>query len=1468
MALFQSYAPPSVYTQVVIQASGAPLFGNARIPVIIGEGQTFFTFPNAELIRGSSAVADNQVIDEDLSNQVTGLVNTFKVTFFPVTDGTGKGIVTNDPTKIQATSEGLPLVITSLNGATGVFTTQQILPLGNDLHVTYFFKKTDTLISNEDESAQIPTFSSEVLSSKLNEAVQESHTVIPNSPPSAGIVTVTNAATYFADVAVQYASTGVFLEKISSGTPAVGQYSVSTGGVYLFNTADEGKTVQISYLFTIATSQTLTASLTIPGGEGNQVSIALTFTPGSGQPDALAVTGAGTNAISIELVKGDNIHVRSLNDINTLISAGIPTTLGFLTGVLSSAVTTFIGTPQPATFLSSGSGPNSNTVFKTHFLPIVDGTNGGVVTTDVTKVTALVNGVAATVAAVNGLEGLVTMAAPVLPGSTFTLTYWMNQYQFTSDLLPGIVASIVQVGLAPNRSDFIQNTDFQLSQDGTLIAWGANADTAVGTTNPNSSIVFGPAQITTTLVDEQVWLRLASGSVNGINASFTLQDVPVDGSGLNRPLGNPSSTPATNFLDISHISVYVGPDPITALTNGPVKLASVDGDSAQVVLFNPPTTGNNVYASYWRSQLNDHTFTLTVAGVGQYSVTNELSQIVPNTLVGTASVKDANFTATGIVWPNNFSDLNAEANDKAETVTLTFQDDGLHTIGTPAVNATLASVFGGSTVTFTATEIGSDGLEPIFTGPNGVTAITFVGNALEPMLAQFQVYTSAGFWNSGSPNPLPFTSVPWQAGHVYVLGQVIYDPITNTVQVVTTPGTSGATVPTFSAVSGTQTADNQVEWTSNGVAPTTAESIFINTWSLVNGVPTQNTLNNVVALFSTPNAVSTPLAGKITAAVTAGSGATLATPAVLAKFAGGANPTTTLEFSQRFLVTTSVALGAGTGQAQTPATPNVGAIGPWQASYPYAQSQVVSYVFSGATFLAQANVAGTSSGASPFASGTTGTQTTDGSITWTTIGPAITPVGAVGYLGQTYVDTNTGVKFTIVDPAKALSYGYTSLPSPQYKFRPGDTLTFVISPTTPFQTGSTPIINILGLRTKVSTTLGATVGDTATIQTFKGNANEPNVGEFYFITYTVNKTTTDMALKIYTNATDAYAAYGQPSVINRVSLGVQLMTLNGAQQFGVVQVPQQPGQNVGSDANYESAIQSLAMNLPGTNRKVNVIVPLSTSQAVQQFLGRFLTTQSSPRQKGEAIGFIGMGLYNTPAQASALANSIKNARVILVAPFAFAIQITNPTTGVAQEFAVSAEFAAAALAGLNVNPSNDVAQSLTNQNVVGFSRILQRLDDPTMDSMAANGVTLLVEQSGGLLVRHYKSTDPSNVITSEPTCTTITDFISQAFRSDLQQFIGRKLIGSLLGSIQIVANSRMKSSLDANLIQGFSAPIVTQDPNDPTTVNITLTFQPIFPLLYIGVTFTVTSSSVTSSGASAGSATGSGNIGSGSGSGI
>ena len=157
MALFGSYAPPDVYTSVVISGGGQPLFGTARIPVIIGEGQEFFEQDNIELHRGSSAVADDQVVSENISDQLTALpTNTFQATYFPIVTGDGSGTVTDDPSKVQIVVDGIPATVISLDGATGSFTTQELLDsnINQNVELTYYFKRSDTLVTDEDLARQ------------------------------------------------------------------------------------------------------------------------------------------------------------------------------------------------------------------------------------------------------------------------------------------------------------------------------------------------------------------------------------------------------------------------------------------------------------------------------------------------------------------------------------------------------------------------------------------------------------------------------------------------------------------------------------------------------------------------------------------------------------------------------------------------------------------------------------------------------------------------------------------------------------------------------------------------------------------------------------------------------------------------------------------------------------------------------------------------------------------------------------------------------------------------------------------------------------------------------------------------------------------------------------------------------------------------------------------------------------------
>jgi hypothetical protein len=1219
MALFTSYAPPGVYTTEIFISNTATATGTARIPVIIGEGQQFFTVSNFETFRGSSPVQDDQSVNENISDQVTGLTRGFNTTFYPVTDGTGKGVVTNDPSKLQVQaiySNGniVPVTVISLNGATGAFTTQDIIPVGTDLTLDYFFKRGDTLVTNEDASAQIP----------------------------------------------QYATLVV-------GTP----------------------------------TNTVTLSLTKPGSTGNLVTLQFVDAgAGNGVPDAQAVNGAGTDAITIEIRKaGSPGTIRTFADLQNLVSAGIPTLDGGYFTVKSVGATYVAGTALVAggaNPFAGGVGPGSNVLFSVKNFPIVDGTNGGVTTTNPADVTAQVNGVPVAVTAVDGQHGLITLASPVSFNSTLTFTYYYNTWQNTYDLLPSAnVASIIQVGLGPNRSDFRQGVDYvlgtALDSHGNVVAntvnWGNNVSEAISASSAGELANFTPSEILTTLVDEKVYLRPAAGAVNGRNSVFTLQDTPTDGSGRGKVTDNPAL-----------IQVYVGSDPLTAFEAGAVPVAALNGQAQQVTLYNPPQPSSStstqplenvgVWASYYRNTITSHQYSVSVinpgfVGLGTYQIADELGRIAPLVQGGTNTVAAGGFATTGVLYPNTVSfaskyqtgDAQAPAGAAVdETVTLTFRADGVGVI-TPAVQATKAYSFGStSSITFTATIPGTNG--------NNV-----------------QIALDATTLNA----------VP-----VVVSGDLV--------------------------------------------------TIFAN-WT--------GTLETV-----------TQIAAHFPSAETASGGQILASSVVV-----GTAVTTTAASN----------LLGGTNAVTAPVT----------------HSYTVS--------------------SSAGALGSSG----------------------VGYLNQTYIDALTGFRVTIVntDPTSLTAYGIASIPA-GYAYAPGDTLSYVVKDDATGVNAATRncgtpgiapaysnnAIAIPGLNMEVVSNYNSTTGDTVIISTFRGSGDGPAIGTFYFVTFTTNKTAADYALKLYTRPSDAYNQYGQPSTINRLSLGIQLMALNGVQTFGAIQVPVQPGTNVASSADYIAALQQLTKNLPGLTRKADVVAPLSNDPTVHQALSRQLTTQATARYKGEAIGFVGYSQFTSSAQANANANSLHSQRMIAMGNVAAGILIVNPNTGVAVEYLVDGPFIGAAMAGLNCNPANDVATTLTNQNLVGFSRLLITYDDPTMDLGAANGLTWVLNNNGSLLIRHYKTTDPTDVLVSEPTSTTIADYVAQQFRSTLAQFIGRKLVDSLVTDITVVSNSLLKNLVDLQIVAAYQSLVVRQNPNDPTEVDVTVTFKPIFSLLYLSVTFTVQTS--------------------------
>ncbi len=103
-------------------------------------------------------------------------------------------------------------------------------------------------------------------------------------------------------------------------------------------------------------------------------------------------------------------------------------------------------------------------------------------------------------------------------------------------------------------------------------------------------------------------------------------------------------------------------------------------------------------------------------------------------------------------------------------------------------------------------------------------------------------------------------------------------------------------------------------------------------------------------------------------------------------------------------------------------------------------------------------------------------------------------VGQDGFVGQTYLDYKTGLTFTILPRAGSVPYPTGS----------NATLTFRVSRT--FTTdGNIPTLAIPGVELTVTNTASVVAGDSALVETFKRDGDEPAIGDVYYVSYNYQK---------------------------------------------------------------------------------------------------------------------------------------------------------------------------------------------------------------------------------------------------------------------------------------------------------------------------------------------------------------------------
>lgn len=429
-----------------------------------------------------------------------------------------------------------------------------------------------------------------------------------------------------------------------------------------------------------------------------------------------------------------------------------------------------------------------------------------------------------------------------------------------------------------------------------------------------------------------------------------------------------------------------------------------------------------------------------------------------------------------------------------------------------------------------------------------------------------------------------------------------------------------------------------------------------------------------------------------------------------------------------------------------------------------------------------------------------------------------------GVVGQTYIDDNTGLRFTI-------------LPSPDGDYVLGESFNLIVEEQ--MNVGGA-LINrsIAGLEMVITSISDVAVNDTAVITTYDRSGEEPSIGDFYYISYDYMKE--DFSPQLFSRFRDVEANYGDLSPENPLTLACYLALLNGASLVAAKQVLKAPNSNQATSASYIEVLDEIKKPIQAGVRP-SLIIPLTTDPTVMSAITKHCEIQSSPRHRNECRGMFGVASGTRPNDASVLARNLNSERALVVYPDSAIVSVTNELAETTS-YIVDGSFMAAALAGVIVSPANDVATPLTRRRIVGFTRLNRSLDEQEMNQLAISGCTVLQDRTPFLEVRHGVTTDVSNRLTSIPSIIAIKDFVQQQSRNSLDRFIGLKFIVSKAQDVELALTALLNSLVESQIIVAFKGVSAEPDPNDPTMLRVSAFYSPVFPLLYIPITFTISSS--------------------------
>jgi len=347
----------------------------------------------------------------------------------------------------------------------------------------------------------------------------------------------------------------------------------------------------------------------------------------------------------------------------------------------------------------------------------------------------------------------------------------------------------------------------------------------------------------------------------------------------------------------------------------------------------------------------------------------------------------------------------------------------------------------------------------------------------------------------------------------------------------------------------------------------------------------------------------------------------------------------------------------------------------------------------------------------------------------------------------------------------------------------------------------------------------------------------PRTGETYYVSYHYPVPSSQFTPTVFTDSADIVTAYGsEDSSTPNITIAANMALENGAPAVMCLQV----SGSVSSDANWTTAFNKL-------KKKSNVayVVPVASGSTIQTAALQHCLVESAPVIGHERECIFGATPGTTVDTFVSKAVALKNSRVILVAPSDNITRISPTGTTLILQGA----HIAAALAGL-ITAQDKAITPVTGKIITGFTIPDDQYEPYDMNYMAANGVCVIYSMSGIIKVRHAITTDPTSADTREISIVSSDDMVRRITREKLTDaYVGKGIVissstpAAVAGTVAAIWSSLVREGLIDNYgtkndpTTGEVPISASQDPNEPTKINVTGAVRFLYPLNYISVTF-------------------------------